>query len=537
MKRGFLSIFIAIALLTACFGAVGHAAPVGAPIVLTAAISDNTKVEDYNKNEVTLYLEQTLGVDIQYNVYASTDYADKMQLKVAGGDKLEDFIFGGFSDVQVYNWAQEGAITGLKELYASEQTAPNIYQAMERVGYDFRGSITMPDGEIYYIPTLNQSYGNECSAKVWYYEPWLTQLDISAPTTTAEFEELLKKIKTSDLNGNGVSDEVGLAGYGGIGGQWFNYLMNSFVYTDSSNMYMKVSDKELSFSFTETAWRDGIEWIASLVKEGLIPTETITQDNAAFQTMINTSDVTAFTFGFSTPSPITDVGVKSVYKALAPLIGPNQVQYATVNPSKASCAMIISADCEHVAAAFSVGDLMVSEELSIATRFGARYADWDYLSDLDNASDYISPYPGFDAYIVVYNDATFWGSGAPQNRSYMQNGPFIRQYGIANGMGINPATVSPFSVNEATGISLYQQGGYFPDEKIVKLIYTEDEASVIQSLSSTISTFVSETNANWLLGNTLLDDASWDQFLNTIDSIGAYDYLKCAQDAYNRSIQ
>lgn len=507
------------------------------PVKITAAIADKVNVEDFNTNDVTIWIEKELNVDLEFTVYESTDYNNKINLMVSSGDKLEDIIFGGFADSMVYEWAQSDALTPLTDYFADKNLAVNLYDAMARVGYDFRGQITLPDGEIYYIPVLNQSYGNECQSKVWIYEPWLKELNINAPVTTNDFYEVLKKVVESDVNGNSKADEVGLAGYNGIYSGWFSFLMNAFVYTDTANNFMKVENGKLSYSFTENVWREGIEYIRKLVKEGCIPTETVTQDMQTWKTMLNTPDVTAFTFAYLTPSQITDVERKSNYIALAPLAGPNGVQYTQYNPSKASCGMIITADCKNPEIAFKVGDLLVCEENSIVTRFGARGKDWDYIKDLANAKDYISPYEGFDPYIVVYNDTEFWGSGSMQNRSWMQSGPYIRQYGIANGMGINPEKVSKFSVNEAAGICLYQQGGYFPDETIVKLIYNDAELEVVSKVSSTLQTYIEETMANWILGIVPLDDNSWNNFINTIKDTGAYDLLKVAQDAYDRSIK
>jgi putative aldouronate transport system substrate-binding protein len=533
MKR-IIGVLIAVLLLSAVSGMSAFAAD--PPTVLTVAIADRTNVQDYNTNDVTLWLEKTRNVDLRFNVYESGDYNNKMNLKIASGDKLEDIIIGNFSDTVVYSWAKDGALASLTDFFKDKTLAVSLYDAMRRVGYDFRGSITLPDGNIYYIPVLNQSYGNECVGKNWVYKPWLEKLRMSAPATTEDFYILLKAVVNSDANGNGKADEVGLAGFGGIYGPWFSYLMNAFVYTDTANQFMKVQGGTLSYSFTEDAWRKGIEWMAKLVAERVMPTETVTQAQAAWQTMVNTKDITAFTMAYSTPSLVTDVNRKSQYVALAPLKGPNGVQYTQYNPSKPSCAMIITKDCRNPKAAFTVGDLLVGEENSIVTRFGKRGADWDYIFDVKNAKDYISPYPGFNPYIVVYHDVDFWGSGKMQNRSWMQAGPYIRQYGIANGMGVNPANVAPFSVNEAAGICLYQQGGYFPKETIGKLIYTDKESSVITDVSSSLSTLVQETMANWIIGNTKLDNAAWDKFQATVRSVGAYDMLKAAQAAYTRSL-
>ena len=52
-----------------------------------------------------------------------------------------------------------------------------------------------------------------------------------------------------------------------------------------------------------------------------------------------------------------------------------------------------------------------------------------------------------------------------------------------------------------------------------------------------MQTYIEETMANWILGIVPLDDNSWNNFINTIKDTGAYDLLKVAQDAYDRSIK
>ena len=128
------------------------------PVKITAAIADKVNVEDFNTNDVTIWIEKELNVDLEFTVYESTDYNNKINLMVSSGDKLEDIIFGGFADSMVYEWAQSDALTPLTDYFADKNLAVNLYDAMARVGYDFRGQITLPDGEIYYIPVLNQSY-------------------------------------------------------------------------------------------------------------------------------------------------------------------------------------------------------------------------------------------------------------------------------------------------------------------------------------------------------------------------------------------
>ena len=506
------------------------------PVVLTVAIADKTNVEDYNTNEMTLYIEKALNVDLQFNVYAAVDYNNKINLMVTSGDKLEDIILCGsaFPDALVYSWAQAGALAPLTEYYQSAETAPTIFESIERTGYDFRGDITLPDGEIYYIPIYNQSYGNEYQ-KIWYYDGWMQALGADIPTTIDELADLLRQVIATDLNGNDVADEIGMAGWDGIRGAWFSYLMNAFTYYDAGNDHLKVVDGVVSFAYTEEAFRDGVEYIAAMIEEGLIAPESVTQDQTSWKNMINTADHTVFSHAYTTPSQILSTEIKNNHLVLGPVEGPDGHISAQFQPSKANCGMVISATCENVDAAFAVGDFLCSELLGITTRWGQEGRDWDYVAKTADPSIYEGAYENFGAYIIVYDDATFWSSGGLQNRSWMQNGPYVRQYGLAAGRSGMAGNISIYEKHIADADILYQTCGLQPEEVIAKLIYSAEEQEIVNKVSPDLKTFVEETVAGWLLDGSTLTDEAWDAFLAGVEELGAADWLEVAQAAYDRS--
>ena len=106
--RRILSVLLAAAMLLTLMTA---AALADDPVKLTIAIPDKVNVEDYNTNVMTLQLEEELGIDIEFMVLASTDYATKINLMVQSGDKLPDAIIcSSMSLDMIYSWAQEGAL-------------------------------------------------------------------------------------------------------------------------------------------------------------------------------------------------------------------------------------------------------------------------------------------------------------------------------------------------------------------------------------------------------------------------------------------
>lgn len=536
MKKTF-SWILALALLLTCL--VVPASAETDPVVVTVAVADKTNVEDYNTNLQTLYVEEKLGVDLQITAMDSSDYKSKINLMVNAGDELHDVIVGSFGAAMVYDWASQGALTPITEYYYDEAVAVNLIEAIDRVGYDFRPLMIMPDGEIYAFPNLNQSYGNEHGAgRMWIYKPFLDTLGEELPTdgfTTEQFEALLEKALATDLNGNGVNDEIGIVGWEGITGTWFSYLMNPFVECTDSKNWMIVRDGTVSFAFATDAWRQGVEWIKGLLDKGLIPDEALTQDFATAKTMVNTEEVIALCWAYTNADGMTDVERKGNYYVMAPLVGPNGEQNVTLEYSTPGDHTVISADCENPEMAFKAFDLMLCEELSITTRFGERGVEWDYVTDLDNPDDYENPYQAFPGKILVYNDSQYWGSGAMQNKSWMQANAFIRQYGIAAGMVVPKGNASEFDLRFSEGCTLYQTSGYNPEEFISKLVYSAEEQEIVTDVSTDLIAYVKETTAAWLTGAQVLDDASWEAFLAQVEDLNAAGWLEVAQAAYNRA--
>lgn len=532
MKKSIIALLVMALMLTAFPVAMAEEEPV----VLSVTLYENTRVEDYKDNEMTKAIEEALNVDLQFHVQAATDYATKLNVAINSGDTLDDIIIlTGTTDALIYSWAQMGALMPLTDFYADKELAAELYDAIERTGMDFRGALTMPDGEIYCIPTINQSYGGVYNSKCWYYGDWMEALGAEVPETLDEFCDLLRQVVTTDLNGNGEADEIGMAGFDGIKGKWFAYLMNSFVYFDPEHNFMKVEDGNVSFSFTEDAFREGVSYIANMIAEGLIAKESVTQDQNTWKTMINSDPMTVFAYFYPSPSMTVDTEAKAKFLGMAPMEGPEGVRYAFYNPSAVSGTFALSSTCSNPEKAFKVGCMLISEYMSITTRWGREGLDWDYVSKTEDPSQYTSYYDVFGPYIVVYDDASFWSGGGMNNRSWMQTGPYIRQYSIAGGRAIKAGTENQYDLNIAIADTMYHQGNFKPDEILGQLIYSKEENDVISKVSADLITYVKETVSDWLLAPETLTDDAWEAFKATTEEMGAAKWLEVAQAAYDRT--
>lgn len=509
---------------------------------LTIWVKDDIRIQDWNTNGMTAWLEEQTGYDLELVAMASDGYLDKvnMSLTTGGIDELPDMIMfagGAFpSDSQVLSWAEAESIVPLTDYYANADLAVNLNEAKERTGVDFTSHLVLPDGNVYGLPVFNQSYGNEYPQKIWIYEPWLEALGKEVPKTTEEFFDLLTEVAATDLNGNGKKDEIGLLGAGDhdmSSGGYVNILMNAFVYAGDAN-YLAVNDGTVNAAYTTEAWKEGLKYIRTFFENGSIPKEIFSISPEQLKTMLNTEECTVFAFTDYEPMSIDQsTGRHAEYICIESLTGPEGVNYSTYVPTVALTGGVITANCKNPEAAFKVADLMCSKKMSISTRWGEEGVNWDYPENVADIANYKAGVDGWDISLVAYNDGAYWGGTDPLSYGWRQVGPYVREYGIANGSGVDVTREDIYITNTNNGKDLYQKSSHRPEEVIPKLIYTSEEAEVVASIESVLNNYVVENIAFFVTGIKDID-ADWDSYIAELEKIGLSKYIEVVQGAYNR---
>lgn len=508
------------------------------PVVLKVWMKNQTRVADYNNNKMTTWLEEQGNFQLEITSIPSEDFATKVNLALTVGavEDLPDVIMGDGMDNAILEWSETGNIMPLTQYYNDPELAQNINEAKERTGVDFVQQLVMPDGEIYSLPFYNQSYGNEYPAKTFIYKPWLDALGMDMPKTTEDFYNLLKAVSETDLNGNGKHDEIPFVGASQSINyeKYFQFLMNAFIYAgDKDELYKIVEDGTVSSAVTRDEFKAGLEYIRQLFQEGLIPSESLTMIDDQYKALMNTDEHTVFAITYTTPSTFNNGDISADFVAIEPLVGPEGIQYATYWQSTAGSRMLITANCKNPEAAFKLGDLMCSEYIGITQRWGEQGVDWDYADEAKDAENWEAPYDNFDLYMIAYDDNGFWRGTEPTDACWIQSGPLVRQYAIANGVGVPKGTVSAYTQHVNESNSLYQEGGYAPAQTIPMLTYNTDEAVVINDTQSTLKSYIKEYISAVMMGTKNLE-GDWDVFQTELENIGLSDYLEAVQSAYDR---
>ncbi len=489
-----------------------------------------TWMDDYETNDLTAILEENLNAEFIFNELPSKEYTTKINLMAAaGGEEYPDAILapdGGFSDSLVITLSEADVIQPMTDYYYNTDIAWNLQDAKERLGWDFYPYMTMSDGEIYALPSINESMNLAVRNKMFVYKPWFDAagIDITEIHTTEDFKNAMLAVVKNDPNGNGKADEVGITGASSSHG-WQDWLINPFIYAGGDD-YMYVKDGKVGFAFQEEEWKEGLRYIKELYDLGLINDLIFSQDSTSLQSMLNYQETIVTAFCGDAPDSIaSDDARRSQYEAVPPLNSSwnGGKPLSTQNLTEPKSGLLISMNAKDPETVFRFGDYMCSYDISLQNCYGVAGKDYIPAKEGDvGAYEYLGYEPLFTR-IYTYKQQT--------NNQWISTGPYVRDISIAAGL-IIPEDLTYSTVGVAAEATMRYIDAV-PEEDIVKLIYTEEENEIVSEALTNFKTYVDETAAKMIRGD--LDiDGDWDEFQDTLKQMNIEEALVCIQAAYDR---
>jgi putative aldouronate transport system substrate-binding protein len=175
---------------------------------------------------------------------------------------------------------------------AIDKYAPNTKKMLE--DYELaRDYAYLPDGHIYSLLRVVDTYNERVTKRAWVYQPWLEALNIEMPQTTEEFYNMLVAFKDHDPSGTGTKDVVPFSGAlrtNPANNEPESYLLNSFMYYDSNYLEVLEDGETLAFTGFSDGYREGLKFLNKLYNEGLLDKETWTQDRNGLKALTEGSD-------------------------------------------------------------------------------------------------------------------------------------------------------------------------------------------------------------------------------------------------------
>ena len=332
MKK-MLSIMTVLAMVLALVPAFALADAGTEPVVITAFIDGDPSL-DYTQNYSLQYLEEKTGVRLDPTgyVFSSQEAPTQKQLLLASGDYPDIFLANtegaafSFSEIMTYGM-QEGMLIPLGDLIANAPRLTELYTLRP----EYYNLHVAPDGNIYSICRFSECGHCRASAKIYVNMDWLNKLNLSVPTTTDEFYDMLVAFKTQDPNGNGQADEIPLSGVS----SWTSGFLNAFLEIDDysgNKKYVADIDGKIEFQANKEEFREALRYLNKLYTEGLVDAAAFTQESSQFKQTVGNEPTLVGAF----PGAIYMTDIQNAYTyenfvAIEPLKGPEGVQYASTN--------------------------------------------------------------------------------------------------------------------------------------------------------------------------------------------------------------
>lgn len=508
------------------------------PVTLKVWCMREDNVEDIQTNEFIKWLQAETNVNLEFEQASSAEALQKLNLSLASGSYPDVYlsanqITGMNSTIMnstLMKFGGAGVLIPLNDLI--EQYGTNTKQLFQDVSY-IESGVTMPDGNIYALPSYSEIYHCRYSQKLWIDQSWLDNLNLNTPTTTEEYYQVLKAFKEQDANGNGdPNDEIPLAG---CTDAWHSdpssFLMNAFIYDDDDKRLL-VKDNQVDSILNKDAYREGLRYIHKLYDEGLLYSESFAQDSTQLKSLTSSSPNTVGGFAVGAPMAVLDAS-SDLYKTcrtLAPLKGPDGVQncgYYGYQDLRVGAYMITSA-CENPEVAFKLGDFMYTPDSSIRLRQGIFDEDWRMAEAGEKTFD------GKDAtYARITPLVT---DGGAQNHHFGNSGLFRETNDSFIGAWAVDDTFDIRSLNGIEQLLIEQTlpyDGYEPDQTLPPVIFTEEEGSEVSSIEVEIQKYAKEQRALFITGQKDIE-TEWEAYVQGLENLGLSKMIEFYNTAYQR---
>lgn len=479
---------------------------------------------DFLESGIMKELEEKNGINIEWQVYYNSDWAEQKSLLLASGDLPDAFL--GSVTLNSSDMAQNKAsFLELTDLI-NEETMPNLTKAFE-ADPELKAVCTDRDGKIYSLPKKLPLRPEVCGNILYINKEWLDNLGLAVPTTYEELENVLEKFVTEDADGDGdPSNEIGFsnnAGTGVLSGDLRTILSPFGTMVSRDNNYMGLNGEgKPVFMPVQENYKEAVQWMHGLWEKGILDPEYFTQDASMFTSKKQAEGgaKVGLVHGWTADAEVgANVDQFVPLEAVAGPDGNHYVENASNYLDIADRELVINKNCENPEKLLAWADDFYDDLVSLQTMYGS-------ISDgciTDN---------GDGTYTVNEPDPNGSEGGSLDTSAWSNS---LRDFGPKY---MNPEFYDKVSLPETQGdgIKLKEDeinAKYVQDDKNVgfpMVQYTDEELSRLTTLGTDIYKYCEAQYAHWVVDGGIEEE--WDAYLKQLDAMGLQELVKIQEDAF-----
>ena len=492
-----LAVFLLISLQTA-----------SASTFSMAGFDGQDSSHDWNTNTFFVRMEEKTGVSFTFDQYNDFEKWQSAKQGMAASGVLPDVLFkASLSEAEQITYSKEGMLIDLLPLLP--EYAPNLW-ALLQANPAWLASITLPDGKIVALPTINQLPPQNA---MWINQTWLDTLELDAPTDFASLEQVLTAFLNDDPNRNGKKDEIPLT----FIGPWdlkflahgFGLVANDYnIYVDDSGNVQFMPMQEPFIRFVQT--------LAAFYQESLLDKNGFTTADALRSITDSEDDVVYGILLGPNPYNLLTVDLGEQYTLLMPFTYEGKQIYRDLFGPVTGGAFAITSACSDPGTMLNWIDILYTQAGAIEAMAGIQGQDytmdseglWDYAVDLQTESSYIL----YD--LSIYDSGTMpWLFPQDFYAAYSLDSLRSITQGL---MDFQSYIVSPF-----------------PDYYVL----SEEQHKAIDPLQLALGKYVDESIAEFMLGEKdIHSENDIQSFYDGLLERGVQEFLTLWQSVYDQQV-
>lgn len=491
-------------------------------ITLKIFTSYDGTIEDMETNLLTVEYEEKTNVHVEWDLVNGKDMEQKRNLLLATNSEMPDiFMNAAIGSTMQLQYGEQGVLIDLSDLI--DKYGYYIHQLFD-YNPRYRKLITAPNGKIYSLPSVEETYHTTLGQKMWINKDWLAKLNLNMPTTTDELYNVLKAFKENDPNGNKLADEIPLTGaIKGYNLYVYHFIMCAFIQNQGFDQKPFILENgKVSVAFDQDGWKEGLKYLNKLYNDGLLDQGAITQDNVQLKQLAENPDTVLL--GCVTAGAMTgflNAGSERMnyYTSVPPLKGPKGVQTTGYYPNQANVGKFaVTSSCKYPDVAVKWVDWFYSIDGTLRSNAGRQDIEWRFAKDGEIG---LNGEKGTYVRLLKF--------GKTQNVHWNKTVPNFYSVAFRNGQVAEPTDQESILFNETR--EKYEP--YKPAEVLPPLFMEVDESEEYLGIEYSLMEYLKESTARFVVGDMDID-GEWQNYLNELKKIGLERYIELTQSAYDR---
>lgn len=249
--------------------------------------------DTYEDNAYTRYLRDMLNVQNE-DVFEASDneYDDIVSMAIETNDIPDIMVVSTIEDV--LRLADLDMIEDLSTVYEN-CASDRIKDIYESYGDDFFNNITR-NGKMLAIPETNIEDG---PLLLWIRKDWMDQLNLSAPATMEDVENIIARFIAEDPGNNGEGNTIGLAcdsNLVGESGYSYEYQMDVLFacYNAYPRQWLVEENGTICYGSTKPEVKQALEKLHDLYEKGIIDNQFLVRSTSNLIELIRDGRCGAF---------------------------------------------------------------------------------------------------------------------------------------------------------------------------------------------------------------------------------------------------